>query len=56
MCGQLSPLTLAPLEPNLYPAAPVKARVLAFWASRAEALLRFADAHGQGLVVPTEER
>ena len=54
--GKLSPLTLTPLSPELYPAATQSAKVLAFLAERAAALMRFANTYGEDLVVPQDKR
>ena len=54
--GKLSPMTLTALEPQVFPAAKQKAKVVAFLAERAEALIQFADKHGEGLVVPESKR
>ena len=47
--GKLSPTTLEPLALELRGAPKARAKVLAFAAERAAALLRFADAQGAGL-------
>ena len=49
-------LTLTPLSPELYPVATLSAKVRAFMAERSAALMRFANTHGEGLVVPEKMR
>ena len=51
-----SPLALTPLSPELYPAVTQKAKVHAFMAQRAAALVHFAYTHGEALVVPQIKR